>query len=154
MKRRAKWGSPALVVVIGMVFSVGCSQPKPPVFKGVNQFKVEDIGQDSATLFAQLLFSNPNDKSLDFKKLDCQIFANNNLVGHYQQDTVTHILPNADFAYPARLRIDMHPIVQNAVSVFLSGVVDLHFVGTVKVGRGGFFMNVPIDFSHKQKLQF
>ncbi|MFT4203554.1 MAG: LEA type 2 family protein [Chitinophagaceae bacterium] len=154
MKRGIKWGSPALAVLLAGVLLGSCSKPKPLVFKGVNQFKVGDVGTDSSTLFAELVFSNPNDMKLDFKKLDCQIFANNQLVGHYVQDSVTHVLPGQDFTYPAKIRVDMRPIVQNALATFLSGTVDLHFLGNVKVGRGGFFANIPIDFSHKQKLRF
>ncbi len=153
MKRSEKWGSPTLLILAVAAVLTSCSKPKPLVFKGINQFKVEDVGMDSSTLFTELAFSNPNDIKLDFKKLNCDIFANNHLVGHYQQDSVTHVLPNTDFMYPARIRVDMRPIVQNAIASFLSGSVDLHFVGNVKVGRGGFYMNVPIDFSRKQKLQ-
>lgn len=154
MKRGAKWGSPALGVLAIGIFLGSCSKPKPLVFKGINQFRMEDIGMDSSTIFAELEFSNPNDMEIDFKKLDCQIFANNHLVGHYLNDSLTQVLPNANFSYPAKIRVDMRPIIQNALASFLSGSVDLHFVGNVKIGRAGFFMNVPIDFSQKQKLQF
>lgn len=154
MKRCAKWASPAFGVIAVMVFLSSCSKPKPLVFKGINQFKVEDVGMDSSTLFTELLFSNPNNSQVDFKKLDCQIFANDHLIGHYQQDSVTHILPNVDFSYPAKMKVDMKPILQNALSTFLSGSVNVHFVGSVKVGKGGFFMTVPIDFSRQQKLSF
>ncbi len=157
MKKSAGCASPNLGVWVSvLVFSIlgSCSRPKPPVFKGVNQLRIEDVDMDSATIFAELVFSNPNAMQLDFKKLDCQVFADNHLVGHYRQDSLTHVLPSTDFTYPARIRVGMKPIVQNAVASFLSGSVDLHLVGTVKVGRGGFFANVPIDFSHRQKLQF
>jgi|GEM_PF-422565 len=154
MKRREKWGSPALAVLAAGVFLGSCSKPKPIEFKGLKQFRIEDVGADSTTVFAELLFSNPNTTQLDFKKLDCQIFANDHLIGHYAQDSVSHILPNTDFTYPAQIKVDMRPILQNALSAFLSGSVNVHFVGNVKVGKGGFFMNVPFDFSQQQKLQF
>ncbi|PZP42755.1 MAG: hypothetical protein DI598_16590 [Pseudopedobacter saltans] len=154
MKRSAKWASPALLSISVLCILGSCSKPKPLVFKGINQFKIEDVGMDSSTLFTELLFSNPNSSQVDFKKLDCQIFANDHLVGHYQQDSVTHILPNQDFSYPAKMKVDMKPILKNALSTFLSGSVTVHFLGTVKVGKGGFYMTVPIDFSRQQKLSF
>lgn len=154
MKRRTKWGSPTIWLLVALVVLVSCSKPKPLVFKGINQFKIDDIGMDSSSLFAELAFSNPNDMKLDLKKIDCDIFANDHLVGHYLLDSLMEIPANADFNYPARIRIDMHPIVQNAISAFLTGSVDLHIVGVVKVGRAGVYVNVPIDFAHQQKLSF
>lgn len=131
-----------------------CSKPKDLKFREASNLHVSDIGMDSSTLSLDLGFFNPNTYDIQLKNVNCDIFANKHFVGHYNRDSVFHIPGNANFTYPLKLRLDVKPILSNALSALFQKEILLEFKGTAKVGRSGFFITMPISFSKTQKLDF
>lgn len=154
MKKGAFWSKSLFGSLLSIVLLDSCFNYKPVEFKSVNSFNIENISSDSATLSAQLVFFNPNNTSLNFKNLDCDVFANEKLVGHFSQEKIIAIPAKSDFSYPAQMKVDLSPILKDAVATFLSGSVNLHLIGKAKVGIGNFYLSVPIDYSKDQKLSF
>ena len=131
-----------------------CSTPQNLQFQGVQNFRLENVGLSSSTIAADLAYYNPNNFSLRVKHIDAQVYANNEYVGSYVLDSLMDIPARANFIFPARVNINMQPILKSALSILSSKDIQLHIVGKTKVGKGGFFMNIPFDVSSSQKLNF
>lgn len=147
----------AVLGILGVALTatlLSCSKPKAPEFRGVENVKVENVTGDSATVSLNILYFNPNDYDLSVKNVACDILANESVIGRYQVDSVYKIPASLQGTYPARMRVSLKPIYANALSALLNKQVILHFKGSAKVGRGGFYLTVPIDFSKTQKLDF
>ncbi|QES87402.1 hypothetical protein [Rhizosphaericola mali] len=154
MKRGKIWGISGLFSAISICIFSSCSQPKALVFKEVKGVKLEEVGQDSSTLWMDVVYANPNKFDMQFKKVDCHILVENDTAGHYVQDTMVNIPALQDFEYATKVRLSMKPIYNNALRSFFSKSIHLKVVGKVKVGRHGVYINMPIDFTKEQKINF
>jgi hypothetical protein len=52
------------------------------------------------------------------------------------------------------MRVDMKAITSNVLSILLNKEVDIKLQGKARIGRSGFYMNVPILYEGKQKMPF
>jgi hypothetical protein len=53
---------------------------------------------------------------------------------------------------PLQLQANAKDVLGNALRVFLNPDVKIRITGSVKAGRGGFFLNVPIDYEGVQRI--
>lgn len=134
------------------ILASACSKPKDVEYKGIKDFQVLDFDGDSATLSCQIGYFNPNNFELKVKDIDCNILANDIAIGHYVQDSVTTIAANALHYQPLQLKIGVRPIISNGLQFLTNKSINFKFKGISKVGRGKFFIKMPINFSKSQKL--
>jgi len=132
----------------------GCKKPSGIEFRGVNNIKMVDLSADTATILGTLTFFNPNNYPIQLKKIDADIFANQKFLSHYSLDTSMTIPADTSFLFDAKLHFNKSIIFDNILDVFMKREVLLQVKGKTKVGRGGFFVQIPFDVSTKQSLKF
>ncbi len=147
------------LIVLSLLACIGfgmisCSKPKSFEYRSVKNFKLDKVGFDQTILSMDLVYYNPNNFGVDLRKVDCEVYVNNNFLGRYLLDTMMHIPRQAEFALPSRMAVDMKGIVKNMFNVFLSDSVLVNVKGTTRAGKAGIFVNFPFNYSGKFKMDF
>ena len=87
------------------------------------------------------------------KKIDADVFANQQLLTHYNLDTLIEIPADTTFSFRTGLRFNQNIIFNNIIQAFLKNEILIEVKGKTKVGRPGFFIQVPFDVTTKQTLK-
>ena len=101
-----------------------------------------------------LVYYNPNGFGVDLRKVDCDIYIDNNYLGKFKLDTLMHIQRRSEFALPSKMDVDMKGIFKNLYLVLFNKEIQLDVKGTTRVGKGGIFMTVPFSYSGKHVFSF
>lgn len=143
----------ALLLYLLIFIFIGCKKPEPFQFRGLENFSVQEISTDSATLTSDVVFYNPNQFSVDLKNIESDFYANEHLLAHYYRDTLINVPPATEMKIPVTLRVSLQPILNNALAAFLNQEINLRAKGKTKIGSSGIFITVPFEFSKNQKIQ-
>lgn len=147
-----KWAS-ILLLSLGVFLGAGCKKPAGFEFRGITDIRVNQISDDSTELSSRISFFNPNSFGVQCKKVDADVFANDVFLTHYHLDTLIKISANSLFDLQPVIRFNTHLILNNMLSAVLSQGIKLRIVGSTKVGKAGFFTNIPFDFTSTQDLK-
>lgn len=134
------------------LFLFACRKPQGFDYRSIKNVKIENMGFDKTLLAMDLVYYNPNGFGVDLKKVDCDIYIDNSYLGKYQLDTLMHIPRKAEFNLPSRIAVDMKTIVKNSLNLLFSKEVLVQVKGTTRVGKAGFFTNVPFSYESRHKL--
>lgn len=137
---------PAFLLLI--IFS-SCQKPQGFDYRDVKNIKIENIGYDKTAVCMDLVYYNPNGFGVDLRKVDCDVFIDNNFLGRYSLDTLMHIPRRSEFALPSKMAVDMKGIFKNLFLVLFNKEIQLDVKGTTRVGKAGIFVNVPFTYSGK-----
>ena len=143
----------ASILLYGLIL-VSCKKPAGIEFRGIQNFKLIDLEGDSATVKTDLKFFNPNHYPIEMKKLEADVFANQVLVTHYILDTFISIPADTTFLFNTKLKFNQIVIFNNMLDALFKKEILFEVKGKTKVGRGGFFMQVPFSVSTKQQIKF
>ena len=138
-----------LLLILALGFS--CKKPVSFDYRDIRNFKLQSFGMDKARVSMDLVYFNPNNYGVNLKNVKCDIFLDSSYVGKFALDTLMHIPKNAEFSVPASFEVDIKGILLNSVTA-LFREVKIGARGTTKVGKGGFYINVPINYEGKHKL--
>ncbi|MFT3935383.1 MAG: LEA type 2 family protein [Chitinophagaceae bacterium] len=150
MKRMVIWGLVALAT--SLLFLQSCSKPAAPEYAGIDNFKVNSIGADQSVISADLKYYNPNHFALKLKDGETSVFVNNRFIGKSTLDTFTVIPARDSFLIPVSMKVDMKQVYANALDILLNREVTIKLDGFAKLGKGGVYFNVPIQYEGKQKI--
>jgi len=133
-----------------------CAKPKDFDYLGVTSIKVLKLGLKESTVFVSVKYYNPNKYPVTMKHADVNVYVNENYFGKTILDSTIHIAGRDTFYLPVLLTVDMS---NTAVGLFQTMGQSQHEVqikmeGNARVGRAGFYMNVPIKYEGMQKLGF
>ncbi len=142
----------SLCILSIIILLTACSKPKSFDYRGVKNIKVQQIGFDKSKLSMELVYFNPNNFGVRLKKVDCDIFVDNNFLGKYTLDTSLYIDKKSEFVLPSYMNVDMKNVYKNIFQVLFSKEVTVKLKGTTKVGKSGVYLTVPINFETKQKF--
>ncbi len=98
------------------------------------------------------VFFNPNSFPVDLKKVDCDVYLDSSYVGKFLLDTTMHIGGATEFTLPASLDVEMKNVLKNSLNLLMSNEVLIGARGTTRMGRGGFYLNIPFRYEGRQKL--
>ena len=129
-----------------------CNEPKSFEFKGLKSIKVEKAGLGKNIFNAQFEYNNPNDFELRLKKIDCNIFINDQKLTHYALDTNLMIPANSPFIVPAKMEIELSTLLKHSVDIMFNKTLKISVVGNAVLSKGMFTKNVPVNFTTTQKL--
>lgn len=139
-------------IIIAMAVIAACKKPQAFDYRDVRNVKIEKIGFNQTTLKLDLVYFNPNNFGVTLKQVDCDIFINKTFLGHYKLDTVMQIEKRSEFALPSQLKIDMKNVYKNTWSVLTNKEIDLNVKGNCRISKLGITVNVPFNYTGKQKL--
>jgi LEA14-like dessication related protein len=129
-----------------------CARPLSPKYLGHQNLRLARVGLKNNILTTEIKLYNPNRYPLQLKSASMDVYFNNSYLGHSSLDTLIN-LPAKDTAYvPLQLQANAKDVLGNALRVFLNPDVKIRITGSVKAGRGGFFLNVPIDYEGVQRI--
>lgn len=135
-----------------VVVLAACGKPKPPQYLGYDHVRLEKAGLAASVIAADLKFYNPNPYALKLKQADLDVFFNDRLVGHSVIDSLL-TLPGRDSSFvPLRLQVAGKEVLASAAQLLLNPNVRLRVKGTAKVGRGSFFITMPVDYEGTQRI--
>ena len=145
---------PYLFIIAVVLLLSACRTPASPTYIGYDDFKVEQVGLKNTILSTRVKLYNPNAYPLQLKSASIDVFLNNDFLGHSNLDSLI-VLPGKDTSYvPLRLTASAKDLLSSTLKVWLNPEVTVKIKGTARAGRGGLFINVPIDYEGKQKIEF
>jgi len=130
-----------------------CKKPEGFDYRDIRNFKVEKLGFDKSTVSMDLVYYNPNNFAVQLRKVDCDVYVNKQFLGKYLLDTLMTIPKKAEFTLPSRMEVDMKNVYKNTLSVLFSKEVLVQVKGTTRVGKGSFFINVPVNYEGKHEFE-
>jgi len=135
-----------------LILFTACKKPRSFDYRGVKNIKVQQLGFDKSKLSMDLIYFNPNGFGVNLRKVDCDIFVDNNYLGKYTLDTTLYIDKRSEFVLPSNMNVDMRNVYKNIFNVLFSKEITVRLKGTTRVGKGGIYLTIPIDFETKQKF--
>ena len=141
-----------LLFCCAVLLLASCGKPQPPRYLGYDNVRLEKASLASSVVAADIRFYNPNTYDLKLKQADMDVFFNDRFIGHSVIDSLITLPGRDSLAVPLRLQVASKDMLASAAQLFLNPNVRLHVKGTAKVGRGSFFMNLPVDFETTQRI--
>ena len=120
----------------------------------MKNLKLDHLGFSKTKVSMDLVYYNPNNFSVNLKKVDCQVFLNQNYLGNYLLDTTIHIAGKSVFVVLASVSFDMMDVIKKGFNILINKEALIGIKGTTRVGKSGFYFNVPIQYETKYKLPF
>jgi len=132
---------------------LSCSKPKDLQYIAQKNFRVEQNGFTDTRLGMDLVYYNPNGYNIQLKKAEVDVYVEDRFFGHSSLDTLFEIPKLDTFSLPVWVKVDSKTLLGNALGVLGLKEVKLRLEGTAKIGRSGFFVNVPVKYEGMQQLK-
>jgi LEA14-like dessication related protein len=131
---------------------VSCGKPQPPQYAGYQNFRIEKASFNNSVLASDIKLYNPNAYNLNLKSASLDVYFNDKFLGHSSLDSLI-VLPAKDTAvFPLRMTASAKDILSNSAKLLLNPDVKIRITGSAKAGRGGFYINVPINYEGTQRI--
>jgi LEA14-like dessication related protein len=139
--------------LLAILLCAACAKPKAFEYKELKNVQVQQLGFDKTNLTFQLVYFNPNKFAVDLKRVDGEVYINNNYLGKVILDTAMHIDKLSEFTISSTLSVSTASVLKNSFSTFLGNETVIKVIGTTRVGRAGLFITVPFNYENKQQLK-
>lgn len=141
-------------VALPLFSIISCRQPEIPEYQALENFRFGKIGMKETVVSADLKYYNPNGYALQFRRADLAISVNDRPVGTTILDTLIHIPKKDTFYIPVQMKVNLKQLMGNALTLLMNDELDIKVNGTIRMGRSGFFMNLPVNYQGKQKIEW
>jgi LEA14-like dessication related protein len=141
-----------LFVSLAISLFASCGKMKDPVFKGIENVKVNELGIEGSTVTLDIRYLNPNNFNGRLKEAEGDAWMDSTYLGHFYVDTTVDIRANSDFLIPVKLNVDMKFILQNTLATFLNKEVLIRIKGKAKLGKNRIYKKYPLSYEGKQNL--
>ena len=142
-----------LFVLVSIVIFTSCGKMKDPVFKGIENVKVNEIGMAESTVTLDIRYHNPNNFNGLLKQAEGDAWMDSTYLGHFTVDSSVHIPANSEFLIPVKMAIDMKKMLRHSFAALLNEKVLLRISGQAKAGKSGFYKNFSLDYQGMQNLR-
>ena len=140
--------------VISLCCLISCGKPEAPEYLGFRDFSIQNLSMDSALLYTQLAFYNPNTFNMELKRGDVNVFLDDRLANHYVMDSTINIPKKDTFYVPLNLRVSPRLLLGSALSMLMNGnKIKVRLAGSIRVRRGGVSFTVPINYEVMQTIR-
>ena len=139
--------------IVVLCMAAGCSKPKTPEYVGYENFRLEKAGFTSNVLATNLKVYNPNSYNLQLKSASMDIYFNDRFLGHSSLDTLIILMAKDTTSFPVRMQASTKDLLKNAAGLLLNPDVKVRITGSARAGRGGFFINIPINYEGVQRIE-
>lgn len=148
---RSLWMGLVTISLLGMA---SCAKPKALVYQEVKHFKVANANFQQVTLGLDLQFYNPNNFAVSLKDGDLNAYFNDRYVGKATVAERTSVPKLDTFLLPVTVAVDLKQLFPNVLDIATSRDMLVRLDGSVKMGKGGVFIPVPIHYEGRQKAKF
>ena len=142
-----------LFVLLTIVIFTSCGKMKDPVFKGIENVKVNEIGMAESTVTLDIRYHNPNNFNGLLKQAEGDAWMDSTYLGHFTVDSSVHIPANSEFLIPVKMAVDMKKMLRHSFAALLNEKVLLRISGQAKAGKSGFYKNFSLDYQGMQNLR-
>jgi LEA14-like dessication related protein len=139
--------------VFVVLIMASCKNMKDPVFKGIENVKMGQVGVIESMITLDIRYHNPNNFNGRLKQAEGDAWMDSTYLGHFVADSTIHIPANGEFLVPVRLMMDMKQILKNSYAALMNEQVLLRIKGSAKAGRSGFYKNFSLNYEGKQNLR-
>jgi len=136
-----------------LFFTIGCSKPIQPTYLGYQNLRFGKSGTKNNVIMTDIKFYNPNKYALNVKEAEMDVYFNDRFLGHTSMSDVVSLPPLDTTFVPFTIQASVADILANTAQIFLNPTVRVKVQGNAKAGRGGFFVNIPINFQGTQRIQ-
>ena len=140
------------VLLATLLILNACHQPQNFEFREMKDLQIKHIGFSKSIISTNLLFYNPNNFGINLKKIDCEVYFNQKYLVDYKLDTMMHISSKSTFVIPTNISFDMFDIIKRGISTIMTKEALISIKGTARMGKAGFYKNIPIQYEIKYKL--
>ena len=136
-----------------LFFALGCSKPLQPTYLGYQNLRLGRVGTKNNVIMSDIKFYNPNKYALTVKQAEMDVFFNDRLLGHTSMNNLVSLAPLDTTLVPFSIQASVTDLLANTAQIFLNPNVRVRVQGNAKAGRGGFFVNSPINYQGTQRIQ-
>ena len=140
-----------VVLTASLLFS--CAKMKDPVFKGIENVKMNGLGFQASSVTLDIRYLNPNNFKGRLKQAEGDAWIDSVYLGHFIVDTLVEIPANSEFLVPVKLAVDMKKMLKHSLTSFRQDEVLLKITGSAKAGKSGFYRNFSLNYIGKQNLK-
>lgn len=135
-----------------MISFSSCGNVEPPEFKNLGGFKVKRFGLQQADVAFKVTYYNPNKFGVSVKEASVDLYLDTIYLGRFSQPTLVSVDKKADFSIPLEGAISTAKALQLNMNDLLNREVTVKATGSVKVGKGGVFVNRDINYQGKHRV--
>lgn len=140
---------PSLLVIV----LAACGNMKDPVFKGIENVKVNEVGMSESTVTLDIRYHNPNNFKGLLKQAEGDAWMDSTYLGHFIVDSSVIIPANSEFLVPVKMAVDMKKMLKHSLAAFLNETVLLRITGQARAGKSGFYRNFSLNYQGMQNLR-
>jgi len=141
--------SPLLLIIL----FTSCGNMKDPVFKGIENVKVNEVGMSESTVTLDIRYHNPNNFKGLLKQAEGDAWMDSTYLGHFIVDSSVNIPANSEFLIPVKMAVDMKKMLKHSLAAFLNENVLLRVTGQARAGKSGFYRNFSLNYQGMQNLR-
>lgn len=143
----------SFVIALAFVFLLpSCQSFKAPEFKNVDNIRLGKMDKKSSSILADVWYYNPNRSRLKLKSAKGEAWMDDVYMGQFEVDSLVQIPAMGNFSLPVKLKADINKLLQHTLTALLSKEVRIRIKGSARVGKSFFYINYPIEYEGKQKL--
>ena len=131
---------------------LGCTKVKDPEFRRVENFRLKNFGLQEAVIGFSVTYFNPNNFSVTVKEADADIYMDSVYLGKFSQDSMVSVHKNGEFSIPFSGTVSLETALKLNFQNLDQREILLEADGNVKVGKAGIFVNKPLHYKGKHKL--
>ena len=137
-----------------LFFAIACSKPIQPTYLGYQNIRLGRVGAKNNVIMSDIKFYNPNKYALSVKQAEMDIYFNDRLLGHTSMNNMVSLPPMDTTLVSFTVEASATDLLANTAQIFLNPNVRVKVQGNAKAGRGGIYVNIPINYQGTQRIQF
>lgn len=135
-----------------LVIILGCGKVQAPEFRHVSGFKVRSLGLQQTIIGFKVTYFNPNNFGVTVKQTEADVYMDSVFLGKFSQDTSIAVSKNAEFSIPLSGKISLQTALNLNLQDLENRDILLRAEGTTRVGKGGIFINKPIHYEGRHRI--
>ncbi len=129
-----------------------CSKPDKPVYTDYKNIRLQKTGLRSTVIAAELGLYNPNNYELQVKDAAINVALNNHAFGRLSLNSLVRLASKDTTYIPLQLQASTKDILLGSARIWLNSNVKVKLDGSIKAGRGGLFVTVPVNYEGTQQI--
>ena len=140
------------IILWAMVALMACGKPLQPTYAGYQNLRLKKIGLRENIVATDIKLYNPNKYPLQIKQADLDLYFNDRFVGTTQFQNLMDLAAKDTTTIPLELKASAKNLLIGMAPLLLDPNVKVRIDGSVKAGRQGIFVNVPINYEGRQRI--
>jgi LEA14-like dessication related protein len=140
------------IALVCAALTSGCSKPLTPTYAGYQNLRMAKLGFAENIIATEVKLYNPNPYPLQVKEASLDLYLNNRFVGSTQFNTLINLVAKDTTLIPLQIKASAKDLLRGTAPILVNPDVQVRIEGKVKAGRKGFFVNVPVNYEGRQRI--